>query len=497
MAAVYIAAWPPQVLQIGKKRRKQREKGRGVVANDSDMSNHVLMTVVPTIRERQYEVKSEQVCVVSSPDGALICVAEPKVPVFFTAESASVMLSDASATVTLTPPISRRNQLHRKRCTSNQLLLPKYESCEQVSDMVSVQTEYVTDVDSGVWRYSLKELVNGDGLFTSVVSLRDFLAELPGLQSGKNMFYGCALSLCSVNIIARTVPAVEQGVLTLGIDIRCKKSSVLSEALMLIESKGWTLEVQYNAPPGVPTLAELEYIESDGTSNILIPLYEIASGQTFSQSVDIQFFSQKRTLVGFLGTTALYWGNTADGVFELGGGVIADNIPFARSKVKYTTTRNANIWLASLTDGDWAITRTGHPSTLPSQWEYGLFTLGTGQGYSGLVRIWSCSISFGALEYDLIPVLDECGEACMFDKISRKYFYREGPGQFTWELKTAVMIWRNRAVATPVELPRSPIWARVRDNQMEWCHYTSDTSGWQMFASVTEAQEILGINTPE
>lgn len=184
--------------------------------------------------------------------------------------------------------------------------------------MLSVQAGYVTDVDSGVWRYSLKGLVNGDGLFTSVVSLRDFLAELPGLQSGKNMFYCCALSLCSVKIIARTVPVVEQGVLTQGIDIRCKKSSVLSKALRLLESKGWTLEVQYNSPPGMPTLAELEYLESDGTSNILIPLYEITNGQTFSQSVDIQFFSQKRTLVGFMGTTALYWGNKADGVFELG-----------------------------------------------------------------------------------------------------------------------------------------------------------------------------------
>lgn len=454
------------------------------------------MTIVPTIRERQYEVKSEQLCVVSSPDGALICVAEPKVPVFFTAESASVMLSDASATVTLMLPISRCNRFHRKKNAPYRLLLSKYERCEHASDMLSVQAGYVTDVDSGVWRYSLKGLVNGDGLFTSVVSLRDFLAELPGLQSGKNMFYGCALSLCSVKIIARTVPAVEQGVLTLGIDIRCKKSSVLSKALRLLESKGWTLEVQYNAPPGVPTLAELEYLESDGTSNILIPLYEITNGQTFSQSVDIQFFSQKRTLVGFMGTTALYWGNTADGVFELGGGVIADNIPFARSKVRYTTTRNANIWEASLTDGDWSISRTGNPSTLPTQWEYGLFTLAAGLGYSGLVRIWSCSITCGVWEYDLIPVLDECGEACMFDKISRKYFYREGSGQFTWELKTATMNWRNRAVATPVELPSSPIWARVSENQMEWCHYTSKTDGWQQFASITEARETLGIDSP-
>lgn len=454
------------------------------------------MTIVPTIRERQYEVKSEQLCVVSSPDGALICVAEPNVPVFFTAETASVMLSVASATVTLLPPISRCNQFHRKKNAHYQLLLLKYEKCEQASDMQSVQAEYMTDVDSGVWRYSLKGLVNGDGLFASVVSLRDFLSELPGLQSGKNMFYGCALSLCSVKIIARTVPSVVQGVLTLGIDIRYKKSTELSTTLMLLERKGWTLEVQYNAPPGVPTLAELEYLESDGTVNILIPLYGITSGQTFSQSVDIQFFSQKRTLVGFLGTTTLYWGNTADGAFELGGGVIAENIPFTRSKVKYTTTSNDNMWIATLSAADWSISRTGNPSALPPQWEFGLFTLATGQGYNGQVRIWSCSISDGVLEYDLIPVLDECGEACMFDKISRTYFYREGAGKFTWELKTATMNWRNRAIVASVDLPRSPIWARLSDNQLEWCHYVSNTDGWQQFASIEEAQESLGIDSP-
>lgn len=99
------------------------------------------------------------------------------------------------------------------------------------------------------------------------------------------------------------------------------------------------------------------------------------------------------------------------------------------------------------------------------------------------------------LLYDLIPVLDETGEACLFDKVSQQYFYNEGEGKFGWALKPAVMRLRS-TVPSSLVLPRSPIWARVSDNQLEWCHYVSHTDGWQQFASIEEAQENLGIDSP-
>ncbi len=55
---------------------------------------------VPTIRERIYEVVATQTCTVTTPDGLLICVAEPGTPVSFVAPDASVELSDESALVT-------------------------------------------------------------------------------------------------------------------------------------------------------------------------------------------------------------------------------------------------------------------------------------------------------------------------------------------------------------------------------------------------------------
>lgn len=453
------------------------------------------MQKVPTVRERQYEVTSAQVCVVTAPDGSLIGVAEPRVPAYFVAGASTVELSNAAAVVKPMSLPARRFRRLRKWKQACRVLLPKYEACESGADIASVQTAYVADIEDGVWRYSLAALKNGDGLFSSVVSLRDFLAELPALNSGKNMFSGCVLSLCSVKTIACSVPVVEQGVLTLGIDIRYKNSSALAGALTLLESKGWTLEIQYNTPAGVPTLAELEYLESDGTANILIPVSKIMGDETFTQEADIQFFSRKRTLVGFLGTPALYWGSSQNGYFELGGGIVADNVPFSRSRIKYSTTRNGSLWVATLTDGDWSITRTGYPSNLPEQWKFGLFSLASGQEYGGSIRIWACSISCGTQEFDFIPVLDECGTACLFDKKSRGYFYAEGTGQFAWELKSAMMNRRSR-FAAPVLLPRSPVWGRLRDGSPEWCHYTTDTTGWQQFASVEEALENLGTNYP-
>ncbi len=55
---------------------------------------------VPTIRERIYEVVATQTCTVTTPDGLLVCVAEPGVPVSFVAPASSVELSDDDACLT-------------------------------------------------------------------------------------------------------------------------------------------------------------------------------------------------------------------------------------------------------------------------------------------------------------------------------------------------------------------------------------------------------------
>ena len=50
-------------------------------------------------------------------------------------------------------------------------------------------------------------------------------------------------------------------------------------------------------------------------------------------------------------------------------------------------------------------------------------------------KIYSCEITEGdKLVMDLIPVLDKNLVACMYDKVSGKYFYNQGDGEFKWKL---------------------------------------------------------------
>ena len=447
------------------------------------------MMIVKTVRERKYAVTATQPCRVTAPDGSLVCEVKPGNPVTFSAWSSSVVVDDDAASVTLAGQVSRREYRNTGRAMGA-ALISKYERCTNVDEMVSVQRDYVTDIIGGVWRYSLESLTNGDSAFASVIALRNFIAELPNLESGKNMFSGCVLSLLSVKSIAESVRTVSAGTLTLGIDIRIKNKPEVAEALALLENKGWALEVQYNIPSGVPTLAELEYMESDSMANIVIPTESLSGGIRFETTVDIQIYSQQRCLMGFMGTSSLYWGATAAGYFELGAGSIASNEPYARSVVRFSSERGDSGWYSELRGDEWSISRTSVPSSLPQKWEYGLFALPQDENYRGVVRIWSCEIVCGNAHHTLIPVLDETGEACMFDKISQRYFYNNGFGTFKWELKHAPMSLRTRGI--PLALPHSPVWARINEGTLEWCHYTSNTEGWQQFASVEEAQEILG-----
>ncbi len=50
-------------------------------------------------------------------------------------------------------------------------------------------------------------------------------------------------------------------------------------------------------------------------------------------------------------------------------------------------------------------------------------------------KIYSCEITEGdKLVMDLIPVLDKNLVPCMYDKVSGKYFYNQGDGEFKWKL---------------------------------------------------------------
>ena len=477
-------------------------------------------------------METTQTCVVTHTDGTLIGVAESAIPSCFPACSSQVELSDEAAHLRPLPVPIRRHSYMRTMQPLGRRLSPKYQLCENVADLSAEQQDYVADLTSGIWLYSLDSLRNGDGAFMSVVSMRYFLADLPKLQSGKNMFAGCSLSLCSVKNIARSVPRVEKGVLTLGIDIRLKNSSVLVEALSLLESKGWTLEVQYNTPSGVPTLAELDYLEHPASADNMYPAYFALPLPNVTSPYDSFIYETEHMFLEALsvkegegcpldnGCFLLCNGTSQSGTYVVIDGVLNNpnrpntshidwvfpilSTPNEWCKIRQEIGDVSKPLLAVYVNDQLLIEQAlqfgvqlaarkkiyvcGYPSQSGANSHYTFRVL---RGKKRSAKIWSN----GKLLYDLIPVLDETGEACLFDKVSQQYFYNEGEGKFGWALKPAVMRLRS-TVPSSLVLPRSPIWARVSDNQLEWCHYVSHTDGWQQFASIEEAQENLGINSP-
>lgn len=478
------------------------------------------MMTVSTTRNRKYEILVTQTCAITTTDGDLLGVAFPGKPMCITAVSDSIEVSDDSAKVTeVGTPIRR----YRQQLPVKQSLLPygKYSHCLNVNDLMSVQHDYVTDVSAGVWLHSLSALQNGDAAFSTVLLLRDFLVELPCLQSGKGMFAGCALSLCSIKILARSVPFVAGAALTIGADVRLKNSPEMRAALSQLESKGWMLEVQYNTPAGLVVLAELEYLESPATpDNLVLAYFKLPLPNVTSPNDSIMYetehmFMPKGTIVQGEGVPlncgAFLIGNhgsmgkfvAVDGVLNnpsaLGYSNIDWNISFScrdyewhRIKYELGSQQNAKLRL-SIDDVLEVEKELLWASGLPARTYFYLFgapaTSLVARSLCGKKRAAKIWVN-GTLIYDLVPVLDEAGIACMFDKLSSRYFYNEGEGTFSWSLKSVAMQARMRSI--PLALPRSPIWARVQDGKTIWCHYITDSSGWQRFASLEVAMESLG-----
>lgn len=443
--------------------------------------------IVPTHYKKKYVVISTQLCTVTTSDGALICVAEPGKPASFVAPATSVQLSDDSAYITPVVVPKRRMGFGKHFDSVSMPDSHKYADCANVNDMQVINPNYLGDVSSGVWRFSLKSLENGDNAFASVIVLSDFLSDLPSLRSGRNMFVGCILSICSVKMIARSVPTVEAGVLTLGIDIRHKTSKELSEALQLLESKGWILEIQYNTPSDVTTLAELEYLESFTNQYILIPY-------PGSKSVGARAKFRQLSVPG--GSVLSSYGGNQESLFSLTRFLSSYSRPtWSLGKFSYYYLQSPEMsYLGEIEaatnwfeDSSGSIFWDGKSSTVARE------NLSDTAAYSGFkviegeFALYWLKISDGQnIVHDFIPVLDETGEACLFDKVSRQYFRNAGTGTFGWSLKTSML--RLKARTSTVSLPHSPIWARLVNGKLEWCHYTSKITGWRQFATIEEAQ---------
>ncbi len=462
--------------------------------------------IVQTIRERLYEVVSTKANVIFAPDGTVICMADADTRITFVAPASFVEMSDDDAKVT--PTFNPARRLFRLQSAGTHLPASrsKYSRCASVAEMRQVQTDYVADIADGIWYYTLEALETGDSAFESVVGLREFRVSLPALRSGYRMFSGCILSLESVRCIAHSLPPVINGTLTLGIDVRLMRSAPLQELLKQMESKGWLLEVQYNTPAGVPILAELEYLQSSGKQFLLIdePFKKgtgfsadacfadsrLAQNSYYLYFYHLVFNSSYRLYAGLNGT-AHYLHNDEYGNY---GSLLKAYSSDGRCMFSYNfLSSGEKVLKTSAGTYNQAITAAyvKQSSKFPILGLWNEMT-GANSAIACEMRIYSLQMSQGGeITRDLIPVLDETGEACLFDKVSQSYFRNAGSGAFSWALKPAPMMRRGRSA--PLQLPRSPVWARVAaDGSTEWCHYTGNPEGWSRFSSPEEAMELLG-----
>lgn len=63
-------------------------------------------------------------------------------------------------------------------------------------------------------------------------------------------------------------------------------------------------------------------------------------------------------------------------------------------------------------------------------------TSGETSSSMGEIRLYDCKIyDSDVLIRDYIPVLDKSGKPCLYDKITKEYFYNQGTGEFLYKLK--------------------------------------------------------------
>ena len=59
---------------------------------------------------------------------------------------------------------------------------------------------------------------------------------------------------------------------------------------------------------------------------------------------------------------------------------------------------------------------------------------GTAENRFGKFKLYYCKIWQGdTLVRDFVPVLDTEGKACLYDNVSKEYFYNSGSGEFSYQ----------------------------------------------------------------
>lgn len=298
---------------------------------------------------------------------------------------------------------------------------------------------------------SLPKLTNGSRMFDGCASLETFNSVLPSLENGSYMFQGCKLSGRSVRNIVESLPTYEtQHSITIGIncteDIEGQREflretgyDTFEEIEDALAAKGWKAVWHFQGFPS--GWRPVEYLESTGTQYL-------DSGIKLSSESEVKceylikeqqapmnwiFGCETSTQLNRFGLLAYLNGEGyKNAIFGYCGGTGTG----PRSCIVRIENQFNNVNSIVLNSEHFTINaETAKFSSNVDVFEAPNAVIfgfnGNGNITKSECRIYNFSISrAGTLQRDLIPCVDNIGNPCMYDKVSKTSLYNQTNAKF-------------------------------------------------------------------
>ena len=287
----------------------------------------------------------------------------------------------------------------------------------------------------------LPKLTNGSRMFDNCPSLETFDSVLPSLENGSYMFQGCKLSGRSVRNIVESLPTYEtQHSITIGIncteDIEGQREflretgyNTFEEIEDALAAKGWKVVWHFQGFPS--GWRPVEYLESTGAQ-----YFDINTSVTLTSDCS---FTYKAQNTGGSGWQHAFGTRVSANIKEFGIAYNTDTGTIQIAMGGTFTTISGN-----LTEPHEIIATASNNSIVCNGITYDTLTsaaeslaninifkrYGIPYGYF-IGRIFKVSMfNNGQQLFDYVPCIDNIGNACMYDHISKVSLYKFGSSDF-------------------------------------------------------------------
>lgn len=183
---------------------------------------------------------------------------------------------------------------------------------------------------------------------------------------------------------------------------------------------------------------EIQYIESTGTQWIdtgIIPNQDTRLEMIAETTTDVADAANGKGFIPY-GAGSSYNNNafecyTQSSQYEFNYDGQYDFIGTAKAGEKISISHNKNV--INITTGTTQYSKNFTYNAFTAPYTMVLFGINRGNILAGKARIYSCQIfSNETLVRDFIPALDKSNVPCLYDKVTKQYFYNSGTGTFNY-----------------------------------------------------------------